>query len=91
MAESRKIIVSLPNSLLKEVDAIASLERINRSEFVRQAMRLYIREKRKLESKENMKKGYIEMAEINQKLAEMCLEADDEIQKKYEDSLAECE
>ncbi|MGE5474025.1 MAG: CopG family ribbon-helix-helix protein [Ignavibacteriales bacterium] len=91
MAESRKIIISLPTSLLKEVDTIASLEKMNRSEFVRQAMKLYIREKKRLEKIETMKKGYREMAEINLKLAEMCMEADSQIQKKYEDRLAECE
>ena len=91
MAESRKIIISLPSSLLEEVDNIASLEKINRSEFVRQAMKLYIREKKRIEKTESMKKGYREMAQINMKLAEICLEADNEIQKKYEDRLAECE
>ncbi|MGE5328163.1 MAG: CopG family ribbon-helix-helix protein [Deltaproteobacteria bacterium] len=91
MAESRKIIISLPTSLLKEVDTIASLENMNRSEFVRQAMKLYIREKKRIEKIETAKKGYREMAEINLKLAEMCIEADNQIQKKYENRLAECE
>lgn len=91
MAELKKILISLPNSLLKEVDQIASMEKINRSEFVRQAMKLYIREKKKLELREGMKKGYQEMAEINLKLAELCFEADNEVQNKYENRLAECE
>lgn len=91
MAELKKILISLPNALLEEVDSIASIEKINRSEFVRQAMKLYIREKKKLKMRDSMKKGYQEMAEINLKLAEICLEADNEIQKKYEDRLAECE
>jgi len=54
-------------------------------------MKLYIREKKKLKMRDSMKKGYQEMAEINLKLAEICLEADNEIRKKYEDRLAECE
>ncbi len=91
MAQSKKILISLPNSLLEEVDSIASMEKINRSEFVRQAMKLYIREKKKLETRDGMKKGYQEMAEINLKLAELCFDADNEVQKKYEDRLAECE
>ncbi|HBY20531.1 MAG TPA: CopG family transcriptional regulator [Clostridiales bacterium] len=91
MAELKKILISLPNALLEEVDSIASIEKINRSEFVRQAMKLYIREKKKLKMRDSMKKGYQEMAEINLKLAEICLEADNEIRKKYEDRLAECE
>lgn len=73
------------------MDSIASIQKINRSEFVRQAMKLYIREKKKLEMRDNMKKGYRDMAEINLKLAEICVEADNEIQKNYEDRLAECE
>jgi len=91
LAELKKILISLPNALLEEVDSIASIEKINRSEFVRQAMKLYIREKKKLKMRDSMKKGYQEMAEINLKLAEICLEADNEIRKKYEDRLAECE
>ena len=54
-------------------------------------MKLYIREKKRMEKIETMKKGYREMAEINLKLAEICMEADNQIQKKYEDRLAGCE
>ncbi len=47
MAETKRIMVSLPNSLLEEVDFIVSMEKKNRSEFVKEAMKLYIREKKK--------------------------------------------
>jgi CopG family transcriptional regulator/antitoxin EndoAI len=76
---------------LKEVDNIVSTEKINRSEFVREAMKLYIREIRKIEMRDNMKNGYQEMAEINIKLAEMCVEIDNEQQEKYEQQLGELE
>jgi len=91
LAELKKILISLPDNLLKEVDSIVSVEKINRSEFVREAMRLYIREKRKIETRDRMKKGYKEMAEINIKLAEMCFDADNEQEKKYEERLGEME
>lgn len=91
MAELKKILISLPDNLLKEVDNIVSMEKTNRSEFVREAMKLYIREKRKMEMRDSMKKGYQEMAEINSKLAETYIEADDEQQRKYEESLGELE
>ena len=91
LAELRKILISLPDNLLKEIDSITSVEKINRSEFVREAMRLYIREKRKMEMRDRMKKGYQEMAEINIKLAEMCFEADTDQQMNYEDRLGELE
>lgn len=91
LAELKKIIVSLPDNLLKEVDRFVSVEKTNRSEFVREAMKLYIKERRKAEMRDRMKKGYQEMAEINIKLAEICLDADNDQQIKYEDKLGEME
>jgi CopG family transcriptional regulator/antitoxin EndoAI len=91
LSDLKKILVSLPDNLLKEVDEIIAVEKINRSEFVRKAMKLYIREKRRIEMRDKMKKGYQEMAEINAKLAEMCFGADNEQQQKYEESLGELE
>ena len=86
-----KILISLPDNLLKEIDHIVSVEKTNRSEFVREAMKLYLREKRKIEMRDRLKKGYLEMAEINVRLAEMYLEADSEQQLKYEERLGELE
>ena len=91
MAELRKILISLPDNLLKEIDNIVSVERTNRSEFVREAMRLYIREKRKIQIMDKMKKGYQEMAQINIKLAEVCYDADCDQQQNYEERLRELE
>lgn len=91
MAQLKKILISLPDNLLKEVDSIVAMENINRSEFVREAMKLYIREKRRIEMRDRMKKGYQQMAEINVKLAEMCFEADNDQQQKYEEGLRELE
>lgn len=89
MAELKKIIISLPDNLLKEVDDIVSVEKTNRSKLVREAMRLYILQRQKIGTREGMKKGYEEMAEINIKLAEMCLEADNEQNNVYEKRLGE--
>lgn len=91
MAELRKILISLPDNLLKEIDSIVSVEKTNRSEFVREAMKLYIREKRKMQMRDKMKKGYQEMAEINIRLAELCMDADSDQQYKYEERLGELE
>lgn len=91
MAELKKILISLPDNLLKEVDTIVSVEKTNRSELVREAMKLYIRERRKIEMRDKMKKGYQEMADINIKLAEIFFEVDNEQQQKYEERLGELE
>lgn len=57
MAQLKKILISLPDNLLKEVDSIVAMEKINRSEFVREAMKLYIREKRRIEMRDKLKKA----------------------------------
>jgi CopG family transcriptional regulator/antitoxin EndoAI len=91
MAESKRIIISLPNSLLQEVDDIVEMEHRNRSEFIREAMKLYIRERRKIQIRENMKKGYREMGLLNLTLSEIGLDIDGDTLKCYEERLAECE
>lgn len=91
MSELRKILISLPANLLQEVDSIVSVEKTNRSELVREAMKLYIRERRKMEIRDRMKKGYQEMAEINVKLSEMFFDADSDQQVSYEERLGELE
>ncbi|HZJ76855.1 MAG TPA: ribbon-helix-helix protein, CopG family [Oscillospiraceae bacterium] len=91
MSDSKRIMISLPDSLLKEVDNIVSMEKINRSQFIREAMKLYIREKNKMELSEQMKKGYQEMGEINLALAELGLSLDMSSLETYEAQMAECE
>lgn len=91
MARQKKILISIPDSLLSEADSMAYSENINRSEFIREAMRLYIREKKRRGIAEMLKKGYEEMAEFNLEYSEYCLSTDNIQQKLYEDRLAECE
>lgn len=91
MSELRKILISLPANLLNELDSIVSVDKTNRSELVREAMKLYIRERRKIEIRDRMKKGYQEMAEINIKLAEMFFDTDCDQQSNYEERLGELE
>jgi len=91
VAESKRIIVSLPDSLLKEVDSIVSMGKKNRSEFIREAMKLYIRERKKMEIREQLKKGYMEMANLNLTLAEYGLIEDSQSFGSYGGRLAEGE
>jgi CopG family transcriptional regulator/antitoxin EndoAI len=84
MSVSKKILVSLPDSLLKEVDEIVAMEKKNRSEFIREAMKLYIRERQKIEIKEQMIKGYQDMARINEDMAEIGVKADNYALNAYE-------
>ncbi|NLY77569.1 MAG: ribbon-helix-helix protein, CopG family [Tissierellia bacterium] len=91
MAETKEIMISLPDSLLKEVDFIVSMEKKNRSEFVKEAMKFYLREKRRMEVSERLKDGYLEMSKINAALAEIGLEQDVKELCMYEINLTGCE
>jgi len=71
-------MISLPDNLLDEVDGIVSLEKRTRSEFIREAMRLYLQERKKRQIRETMQKGYLEMARLNLNLANEALEAENE-------------
>ncbi len=76
MAQAKRIMVSLPDSLLQEVDGIVRRETGNRSAFVREAMLLLIAERRRLEKIERYRTGYEKTGKINRALAEEGLGAD---------------
>jgi len=66
----RRIMISVPQNLLQEVDTAVSSAKGSRSEFIRAALRVYLDERRKIEIRERLRRGYIEMADINIRLAE---------------------
>ncbi len=78
MAEVKKVLITLPESLLSEVDYLASLDNKNRSEFIREAMQHYLDERKQLELRTQMIQGYSEMGEINRRISEEWLEAENE-------------
>jgi len=91
LAQQKKILISLPDSLLQEVDEIVTMEKRNRSEFIRESMRLYLRERRKIKIKEELKAGYQMMGGLNRELAEKGLAADGQALALYESLLKEQE
>jgi CopG family transcriptional regulator/antitoxin EndoAI len=91
LSHRKKILVSLPDSLLNEVDTLAAKQKLDRSEFIREAARNYVAQQKNASYKEKLKEGYQSMAEINIEIAELCLEADNIQQQSYEEKLAECE
>ena len=91
MAGLKKILVSLPDSLLREVDEIVAIEEINRNEFVKEAMKLYIRERHKIVLREKMRQGYEEMAIINVEWTEVGIRSENNALEVYESILSESE
>lgn len=84
-------MISLPNNLLQEVDGFVQKGSGNRSQFIREAMKLYLKEKKRQEIREQMRNGYLEMSQINLELADEGISCDAKTINYYEDSLAECE
>ncbi|BCU80475.1 CopG family transcriptional regulator [Polycladomyces abyssicola] len=78
MSETKRIMISLPKHLLQEVDGMVAKENSNRSEFIRQAMKLYLQERKKRLIREMMQRGYMEMAKINLNIASEAFEAEEE-------------
>ena len=91
MSHHKKILISLPDTLLNEIDNLATSQQINRSELIREAAKNYVSQKRKASLAESLKKGYEQMANINLEIAEFCLNQDNIQQQCYEEKLAECE
>ena len=76
MDEIKRIMVSVPEQMLADIDRFAASGRQSRSEFVREAMDAYLSGRRHQALLESMKRGYEEMAAINLSLAEdgLCME-----------------
>lgn len=89
MSETKRIMVSVPNKLLLEVDKLVKEESGNRSQFVREAIQLYILERKKRLLRERLKEGYQRMAALNLVLAEEGAGMDP--LEEYEKELAEAE
>ena len=63
------ITVTMPQQFLQELDGLIEAENVNRSEFIYQATKTYLRDKKKKQVRESMKRGYLEMSKINLTIA----------------------
>ena len=75
---TKRIMITLPQHLLNEVDGFVKQEKMNRSEFISQATKMYIRERKKRQIRESMRQGYMEMAKINLNIASEAFVAEEE-------------
>jgi len=79
LPSSKRIIVTISEVLLSEVDHFTALENRNRSEIVREAIKMYLQVRKRELMIEQMKKGYMEMAPINLMIACESSSLEDEI------------
>lgn len=89
MANTKRIMICLPAALLEEVDVVIGVEKTNRSQLIREAMRFYLHEKQKSRLREEMRRGYQEMARINLLLAQEAFNCEEEASYLMERRLME--
>ena len=91
MTQVKRVLLTLPDILLQELDAVAASEHLNRGECVRRALQLYIRQQHKLYIRDSMMRGYAQMADINREWAQSGQDVEARMLEAYETLLSECE
>ena len=91
MSKSKKIKVDLPEYLIEEIELYCQENDENQSQFLSQAVKLYLRERKKEEVRSHLRDGYKKMAGLNQKFADEGLSSDCYSYLCYEQRLVECE
>jgi CopG family transcriptional regulator / antitoxin EndoAI len=81
---TKEILIRLPQQLLSELDGFAELENMNRNEFIYRATKMYLRERKKRQIRESMRRGYMEMAKINLAIASEAIQAEYEAEHTVE-------
>ncbi len=76
--ETKRIMISLPEHLLLEIDNLVGSTNGNRSEMIREAMKMYISEHKKHNLREMMTRGYKEMGTLNLSMATEAFAAETE-------------
>lgn len=76
MAEAKREQESMPNALLEEARSIISKKDMDKEGYIKDAMSFYIKEKKRIEIIEELKRGYQEMGKINLEIAETGLTED---------------
>ncbi|CAM4073512.1 CopG family ribbon-helix-helix protein [Lederbergia lenta] len=79
-----EIIIRLPQQLIAEMDGYAEQENLNHSEIIYRATKVYLRERKKRQIIESMRRGYMEMAKINLAIASEALQAEYEAENTVE-------
>ena len=92
MGNTKRVRVKVPQSLLKEIDSYVQKNGSGgKNDFIREAVKVYLREQKRKEIRKRLKSGYREMSELNLQLADEGIEYDCKLMNYYAESLAESE
>ncbi|ENR2254257.1 CopG family ribbon-helix-helix protein [Listeria monocytogenes] len=81
--EKRMIIsVELTQEMIQELDVVVEKEKMGRSEVIMEATQQFLQEKRARELRDEMKRGYAEMATINFAIACECTHVEAEAEDR---------
>lgn len=70
MASTKRIVLTVPDTLLRDLDGLVAMERSQRNALILEAMRIYVAERKRRDMREQLKRGYRSMARVNLALAE---------------------
>lgn len=86
----QEILVRLPKNLLNEVDGLMKYDNRDLSDFICQATKNYLEQKKNdhiQQFRESMQRGYEEMARINLTIASEAFQAEEEAENTLERSV----
>lgn len=89
MSGSKKVVVNLSEKVFDDFNKALEKDCKKKSEFIRDAIILYIKERKKFDISNQMQKGYTEMAELNLEISEMGMKCDIGELSEYEVKLSE--
>ena len=89
--ERKEISITLPEDIISDIDTMSKALHISQSTFIESVIKMYLAERRRIENKDNLKKGYIEMGEINLSISNEFFSSDQATQDAYEHYLMGCE
>ncbi|EAC8098285.1 CopG family ribbon-helix-helix protein [Listeria monocytogenes] len=81
--ENRMIIsIELTQEMIQELDVVVEKEKMGRSEVIMEATQQFLQEKRARELRDEMERGYAEMATINFAIACECTHVEAEAEDR---------
>ena len=89
MSGSKKLVINLSETKYNEFQKVLKHDSKKRSKLIRDVVILYSRERKIIKNIEQMKRGYIEMSQLNIEISELGFELDIVELKEYEAKLSE--
>ncbi|MDP4178813.1 MAG: CopG family transcriptional regulator [Bacillota bacterium] len=91
MSNSKKLVIDLSDKLYNDFNRALEEDCKDKGEFIKESIILYVENKKKINYLDKMKNGYLEMAELNEEIAEMGFARDIVEFNEYEANLSECD